>query len=51
MFLSKNEIQNFRSKISQENDVNMKIEESIFKTISNNIPTSDGLESTSKRQI
>ena len=51
MFLNKNEIQNFRSKISKENDVNRKIEESIFKTISNNSPTSDGLESTSKRQI
>ena len=53
MFLSKNEIQNFQSKISKRRagyDLNNKIEESIFETVSNNIQTSDGLESTSKKR-
>ena len=53
MFLSKNEIQNFQSKISKRRagyDLNNKIEESIFETVSNSIQTSDGLVSTSKRR-
>ena len=53
MFLSKNEIQNFQSKISKRRagyDFNTKLEETMFKTISNNIFTSDSLGSTSKRK-
>ena len=53
MFLSKNEIQNFQSKISKRRkwyDLNTKFEEPIIKAISNNRFTSDDLESLSKRR-
>ena len=53
MFLSKYEIENFQFKISKRRaryDLNNEIEESIFKTVSNSIQTSEGLGSTSKRK-
>ena len=53
MFLGKYEIENFQFKISKRRaryDLNNEIEESIFKTVSNSIQTSDGLGLTSKRK-